>query len=224
LYLLSAATHCLGWWKEHKDLPTVEQVKNVWNFDLERPTQQQRDLLLWWVDIFLPKIAGPEWFDEDHRHYQLMSDKCTYNKFTRVAVPASTEAFAMAAFENWRTKWMLQFQFQDENPHSGIPRGRGNEKYEDGKWSTPRMGQKAYGGWTDVGIDAFVAYDQQVVDFRKEEENNGRVKQLFALDLMRRAHNKTAPSAAEEGKKKRKPTTAQDFLHKPKKIALRDDE
>lgn len=200
----------------------MEQVTNVWNFDLQEPTKEQVDLLLWWVDIFLPKIAGPEWYDEDHRHYKLLSDECTYKKFPREAVPASTEAFAMACFENCRDKWILQFQHQDANPNSAIPRGKGNEAYEDGKWSTPRMGQKAYGGWKEGGVDAFVAYDNQVLAFRQEEEQNGKVKQQFALSLMRHAHNKTASSPAEEGKKKRK-TNAPPAAPKPKKITRRKD-
>lgn len=202
----------------------MEQVKSVWNFGPQSPTKEQADLLLWWVDIFLPKIAGSEWYDEDHRYYKLLSDECTYKKFPREAVPASTEAFAMACFENCCEKWILQFEYLDDNPTAAIPRGKGNEAYEDGKWSTPRMGQKAYGGWKDGGVDAFVAYDNQMVAFREEEEKNGKVRQQFALSLMRSVHGKTANSAVEEGKKRRKKASSTPAeAPKPKKIIRRKD-
>ena len=68
-------------------------------------------------------------------------------------------------------------------------------------------------------MDAFVAYDNQIVTFREEEEKNGKVRQLFALSLMHTVHKKTAHSAVEEGKKKCKTSsnTPAD-APKPKKI------
>ena len=54
-FLLAVAQTFLGWWKEHKDLPTVDQeVKNVWNFDLENPTKQQKDPII-------SKICSPSY-------------------------------------------------------------------------------------------------------------------------------------------------------------------
>ena len=80
------------------------------------------------------------------------------------------------------------------------------------------MGQKANGGWKDGGVDAFVAYDNQMVTFREEEERNGKVRQLFALSLMRTVHKKTAHSAVEEGKKKHKASSTPADAPKTKKI------
>ena len=106
-----------------------------------------------------------------------------------------SEAFAFAAYENNRDKWVKQFKWQDAHPGQNLPTNKENSQLHEAKWSSNKMGQHR-GGWTKDGVDTYYAYCDTVQDQRAEE--NAKKKEQKALDLMREANNKNARSAAEE--------------------------
>jgi hypothetical protein len=219
----------LAWWHAHdKSLPTIEQVKNVWEIDdPDKCPYDQQDLLLWYVDQYLPEFAR-DFYGPNHRYYHLLSEKSKCGKFERTAVSPSMEGFAIAAYENNHAKWKAQFEFLDENPGKKLPKGAGNEAYTEGKFSSSKRGQVKYGGWNDEGLATYSSYADYVEKMREEDEQNGYAKQKLALNLMRVHHNKSADSAELEGNKRKRTSkkTSEELVITPKqkKIARKRDE
>ena len=173
----------------------LKEVQDIWNFDPDKMSKRQEELLLWWLDGFMVPLAGNEFCSPNNRYYHVLTDKVTYGKHEKVMLSPYNEAFAFATFENYREKWVKQFKWQDAHPGEKIPADKDNSELNEAKWSSNKMGQTK-GGWTSDGIFAYERYVEKVNAIRMEEAFKN--KEQKALGLMRTANNKKAKSAVEE--------------------------
>jgi hypothetical protein len=67
----------LEWWKKKNDLPSVQSICKVWDFDpvtidVTDTTQEEKEkaeLLLWRVDEYLGLVVGPATWGLNQRKY-----------------------------------------------------------------------------------------------------------------------------------------------------------
>ena len=101
----------------------------------------QKELFLWYYDVWLPAILPREFWKEDIRHYRLLTDACEIAGKQKVLVTVASEAFGLLMWENCRDKWVNYFVLKDTDPTAPVPSG----KHEDAskhtaKWSDGNSG------------------------------------------------------------------------------------
>ena len=145
-------------------------------------------------------IAGADngYYGPHNRYYNKLTDVVKFGKFERTMLSPSTEAFAMAAYENNHEKWLKQFTWQDKHPGAKLPtKGDEADELNKAKWSSNKKGQSE-GGWSKEGFDAYNGYLEKVKTMRAEEITAAKHK--LAYDLMRKANGKMAESPDQEQK------------------------
>lgn len=205
----------------------MEEVKNVWDFDPKNATEEQKKLLLWFLDKLMPMVAGADngYYGPHNRYYKKLTDIVKFGKFERTMLSPSTEAFAMAAYENNYEKWVKQFTWQDKNPGARLPtKGPEADELNTAKWSSNKKGQTE-GGWSKEGFEAYNAYLEQVKTMRAEDITAAKHK--LAYDLMRKANGKKAESAEQEqknGGRKRKFACVAPPENEPEQLVVDDED
>lgn len=124
------------------DLPTLEEIENVWNIPqppeplqegatITEEDQAARDdahkkhkravkVLVWWVDRFLQYAVGLDFWGPNIRPFHLMTDKMVVegdpSGKEKVLVTTTSEAFAHLTYVNCRDKWIVEFKWRKANP------------------------------------------------------------------------------------------------------------
>jgi hypothetical protein len=183
----------------------------------------------WYVNNYLPHAtANADHWSTGKRHYSTLS-VCGRPKAARkLYVPPSTEAFAVTAFECFRTAWVELWALKKKYPRTKfIPRkkpkdseappyvvGQGGDKvylYDakfKGKWTVPDAGQSKYGGWTTEGVMRFV--ELKDVNKAARSKPTSSKMEMDCLSRLRKVHGITAPNPTENMVKKRQ-TIQQDM-------------
>jgi hypothetical protein len=129
--------------KNNGNLPTVEEIENVWDIPEEPEIDEDEDdpeealkelqntpeyrkyvlaikVLLWWVDAFLPMAVGLEYWGPNNHPFHLMTDKTLVDGDNsgkeKCQVTVTSEAFAHLLFANSHDKWMADFAYFKNNP------------------------------------------------------------------------------------------------------------
>lgn len=200
------------WWVEHGDLPTTEELENIWENlplqeeqdpeeedEISEEAQSQKEqkehkveLLAWYLDKWMPMVAGAEFWGPTKRPFRLMTDleKLRGEKKTpeRTLVTITSEAFGLLVFANCREKWLASFQFRKENKHgTPLPSYKKDDiethKYQN-KWSSSRGGGTGGGGWSQEALDYFNEKMQLVDKFRKDEKDRDYKNYKFGRKLL----------------------------------------
>lgn len=162
-------------------------------------------IFVWWWDTFLPAVAG-------HKYWR-PSIRTTQNITTAMfngnqCIPKGTEAFAVLVFENCYDKWKLMItETENFTKKIIIPKKKSDDdtqKYA-GKYSSSRLGQAAFGGWSPEGKKRFNELCRMIGDVREKNEDPGLETEV--LKLVRQVHNLPAEvddEAAEASKKRKK--------------------
>ena len=179
-------------------------TEEAFNEDTE-PAKIAKELFLWYYDEYLPAVLPKEFWKEDIRYYQLLTDTTTIAGKEKVLVTVTAEAFGLLMWENCRKKWCNFCDYKDKHGEKApIPTGKepGAEQHL-AKWSDGKEGQVLYGGWKEEAYDRFEQIKKEIKAWRKTEEESGKPAQKLALKLMREAHKKTGATPADDKKSKR---------------------
>lgn len=175
-------------WKNGQTPPNPEQFARVvcrsgMKLDPKDPqvNKQQRDWLVWYVDVVLPKAATKHCWPQGVRHYSTPSRALMpEDDFGRVrkAIPSSTEAIALLAVENAYYRWELEKDMRaanlipekkelkhvvnlgtDDDPNSGNP---DHKKRFPTKYTNCRAGKAEYGAWSHAGRKRFKELEEMI--------------------------------------------------------------
>ena len=196
----------------HKDLPTTEEMENVWLFDPNNVTDQQKTLLLWYLDTWLPEAVGHDFWDLTARTTRLITDRALLpgdkSKEKKVLVPISGEAFGLLMFKNCRERWIASFEYQAENGTKKVPVYKKDDPDThafQNLWSSSRGGRNCGGGWD---VKAFKYYNDMIRHLkiiRQEEAANNDPRFQKGLELMRIKHKKRMEKGLPKRREAKKP-------------------
>lgn len=224
-------------------MPTVAQIENVWEIPppvdapedeseqakkiRENSPQQKKHLaalevLVWWLDSFLPHAVGLEYWGTEIRCFQFMTDKTVFmndpSGKEKAYVTVTSEAFAHVLYANCRDKWQATHDYIKLEGSKN--KGKGKKKINvptydkknestwvfQNKWSNSRTGQVVGGGWSSEAIDYFEDMKKKVLAFRKEEaEVKDFASYKLAQTLLCIANDIKLDDEEPANKKKRKP-------------------
>lgn len=186
----------------------MEQIKDVYNLPAESHATYKHkvELLLWYVDIYLPAAAGETNFGNSKRRYYKIVDKAEIKGKQRVLVESASEAFGLLLLENCYKKWDALCKEKAKNARFKVPKYNKDDPtthmFHDTKFSEVHGGQGK--GWSDKGRAAFEKYKQAIKDFRAKDKKVGWKIHQFCLDLIRKEHGITATEPPGRKSRKRK--------------------
>ena len=113
---------------KHGTLPKRKEIWDVLQMSEaslnEAENATKKELFLWYYDQWLAAILPREFWKEDIRYYNLLTDTIDIAGKQKVLVTVSSEAFGLLMWENCREKWMAYAKFKAEKgPRAPIPTG-----------------------------------------------------------------------------------------------------
>jgi hypothetical protein len=226
-YPMSFVGGTTAYFKKHGTLPTVTELKNVYNLPAEGdPTYEKREqMFLWYHDDFLPMALGQEECARKICHYS--SPVSLRDAGNGKKLPTATcigEAFGLVVYENCRAKWLAIFSHGILDDKWPIPKyskmDHSTHQYHQTKWTDSKNGQVKDAGWGHGTFTAMNECINFIAKRRMDDEANDFKKHRFAFDLMRRHNNITFASPNDKARNKKKqhrepPTYAVLMLDEP---------
>ena len=217
----------------HKTLPTLQEIQDVLNMSEEAlnaaGNEVHKQLYLWYYDEYLTHTLPKEFWGDDIRFYNLLTDTINIGGKDRVLVTVSSEAFGLLMYENCREKWIEYVKFKEKHGKKAkIPTGKEPEAEKHlAKWSDGKEGQVKYGGWKDEAYDRYEKLKKDVKAWRKADEEAGKAGQELAKKLMREKHGKIGETPEEDkkskGKRARKKKNHAPAVAKKHKLTVEDE-
>lgn len=124
-------------------------------------SEEGKELLEWYTDILLPKVAGSESWGRGYRHHHRISE--AINKDTKhKCIAPGTEAFLVLLFEGCEEKWryLAECKLQKTKPDRKDPRCTC-------KYTNPEQGQSPWGGWNKEGKTRFKNLQAKIKEARQ---------------------------------------------------------
>lgn len=185
---------------------------------MEKPeNKEKKDLYLWYFDRYLPIAAGRDYYNKDHRHYKLLTDKTPACGKMVPCVSKTSEAFGLVMLDNCRNKWINVFKWKDDKKGAIPTKGEDSKQFQ-AKYTNSKGGQVKFGGWSDLGYEAFESYKKTVAKVRETDKKEGNPAQKLALKLMKIHHGIDLDQTVPKKKRKRSRATVV-----PKKRICTDD-
>ena len=178
---------------------------------LENPeNKKSKDLLLWYVDRYLPVAAGNEYWSDQIRYYKLLTDTCRLPNAAeenKVLVTVSSEAFGLLILDNCRDKWLKIFKLKEEKGKGAKIPTSGEEAAEyKAKWTKDRQGRVKFGGWDEDGYERFEQLKKQITQIRQNDANSDKAMQQYMKKIMREQHGITADVYTKKSKSRKRTT------------------
>ena len=150
-------------------MPGINDIRGLFNSTVEELKSEQgkdkRELLLWYVDRYLPIAAGRGFFGDDIRFNHIPTDKTKFpgSNTEKVYVTESSEAFGLFQMANCQDKWLEMCRFKEEQGEGvSIPQ-KGQEAMRfKGKYTDSKCAQVLYGGTTQEGLALFEQLKEDV--------------------------------------------------------------
>jgi hypothetical protein len=188
------------WWEKWDDLPTNEELKRVWDIP-EVPSEdaseevndsytRKKAVLVWYLDSWLPMMAGPEFWGPLTRPYKLMTDFTDVNGKEKVLVTVTSEGFGLMIFENCREKWIEIYKYKKINGQKKQAPTYNKKKPEThkykAKWSDSKVGQNS--SWDLAGPRTMLAHMKVIQAFREEEATNDFPRMKMGQGFIKEEH------------------------------------
>lgn len=205
------------WYTAHNgNIPTVQNILDLWDQDIEAQTTEDQQLLLWYFDRWMPAVAGKLYWTQKVRYYKKLTDTMFIGAGgdESVCVSSASEAFGLLILENCSEKWLHTFNLRKGNPSAKLPtEGAEAEKYH-AKYTDNKRGGIKFGGWNPEGLERFQTIVEAVRQLRQADNKKDEIErvQSHALQLMRDAHD-----IKQETSKKKRRTAATTNHESPKK-------
>ena len=162
----------------HGDLPSTEEIEDIWNLPEVNEASSEEEkaeyekkvsLLTWYLDVFMPKAVGLEFWGELIRPYRLMTDTEVVegdpSGKKKVLVTVTSEAFGLLVYHNCRDKWVADYKYKKEHGKKAqVPKYNKDDvsthKHVN-KWSNSNSGSVVGGGWHPAALKKFNALKQK---------------------------------------------------------------
>lgn len=212
-YTYSSLLFSAEWYKKHDSLPTLEDIKNVYNLpeDEEDATYNyKKDLLIWYMDVYLPYAVGVENYGPTVRYWKLPISSMEVDGVRKPLCPRQGEAMGMLLYHNCLPKWThicpekaKDWEWKAPDYVKDDPE---THKYHITEWSDGKSGQVTGGGWKPDAYVQFNVYNQHIRKIRKDDKANGWAKLRQGLKLMRNEHGITTKKYSKKRGRSTKPT------------------
>lgn len=218
------------YYRENKELPTVEELKTVFEIPPSSdPTfPRKKKVLTFYGDLFLPALMGTG-FDKTVRPYKLAVDKTTVAGKEKVIITKQREAFGLVLYENCFTKWQATVPDLSVNPKAKFPKrvqdDADTHKFHDCKWTNSRSGQGS--GWKDEGFKALNEAIKLVGKTRIDDSKRKWKVYTYMKDLIREVNGTVGnepTTPASSSKKRKRQASAGDVDKYVSCINLEDEE
>lgn len=170
--------------------------------------KKQKALVIWYVDRWMPIVAGQKCFGEKMRETHFPAEKVEiFGKEKKVLVPISSEAFGILTIDNCHAKWVATGEWRKPNPKQALVKTGDNAQQFKAKYTDSNVGQVKFGGWHADAFTKFQEYIDAVQKGREVDEGNDWRHQKYALELVRKERKvaeKEAEASANPSKKKKK--------------------
>ena len=171
--------------------------------------EHKEDFLFWYLDKWLPAVAGDAHYGKLIRLNNMLVDKVSKCGKDRVVVSTQSEAFGWLLLDNCYEKWVAQM------PHLKLDNKWRPPKYNKDdakthpyhpkmKYTNPFGGRGV--GWKPAAKSALDQYKALVTNFRADDAKKGWAINKFCLELLRKRNNvtDTNPVGKTSGANKRK--------------------
>lgn len=202
---------------EYTQLPTVEDMHKVVLrqldvTDMQTPeenktaTDYMHFLFEWYVRTYLPCFALKEFFGEKHHAMGTVSSLCMDGNDEKKRITASTEAFALVAYENCRQRWenLYDWSVQDGNQGKPLPRYYANKQETHpfkAKYSDSAMGKSEFGGWSKNGLRRYFTLAAEIQKNRNQNADHLQAMEQVIVDKITK-ELEDAEGVSEKPKKK----------------------
>jgi hypothetical protein len=150
-----------------------------------------------YVDVMLPKVAGHQAWNPNHRYYSLVSTGGLNDDGQGEGyVTPSDEAFLLTLWKNCYVKWLYKHKCKLEGKEV-------DPKHEDMKtpFTNPKAGQKKYGGWTPEGVEYYDSAEAAIAKNREDQKDYIKKVEELALDRIRKKQQVAEKEASRKTKK-----------------------
>jgi len=195
-----------------EELPDNEEFLKI----LRRDKDVNKDLFVWWWDVYLPKAAGSaKVWNHTNKFYGLISEHHPPGKPDNLYITPSTEAWGMLLIENCRKRWPKLKAIKQKGVKLVYTKGKSKTPAKPGTkqidvsaqpeflgtYTNCDAGQKKFGGWSSLGLRRFADLVKMNKHGRKKETTVGLEQAV--LDLVRSNHDITCDTWEEEKRKSR---------------------
>ena len=224
----------VGWYVQHKYVPTVDDIVQKVYSELPDPTTDKAAyddclaLRVWYFDKYLPQICNELHYSKVHRKVKMTWEKNPQTGLKHVET--TTEAFGWTLLDNCHAKWDAICKDWTENfdATSGdkySPPDYNNEDqttwvYHKCKWTDSYSGQGK--GWDPGARIACNGYKAQILAIREADYKDGWTLHKSFLALIQN-HYKVGPDGRKLKKKKSSSKKKADPEPAAPKVALDDD-
>lgn len=170
-------------------------MKNVYDLpdEADDTYQAKKELLIWYLDVYLPYAVGVENYGPTVRYWKLPIQSMEIDGVKKPVCPRQGEAFGLLVYHNCLPKWQhicpekakdwewKAPEFDKHNPET--------HKYYITEWSDGKSGQVPGGGWKPAAYVQFNEYQKHVRNFRKADKEAKWAKLKAGLMLLRAEHN-----------------------------------
>jgi hypothetical protein len=225
--LIFALYYCiLEWYKDHDYVPEIDDLTQIYDVlsrkkpaeitDASTDEQKQEmddyvrdmDLLIWYLDKYLPAAVGDLTFGKTLRYYKKQTDTIELGGKMRVLVERQQEAYGWLVLENCYDKWCECVPKQAADPKWKVPAYNKDDEsthpFHQTKYSDPRGGQKA--GWKPQARKALKLYCDQIKGLRDKDKKAKKGTSVYqkCLDLLREHHEITEKEPVPKCRKRKR--------------------
>jgi len=157
---------------------------------------RKKDLIIWYMDVYLPYAVGVENYGPTVRYWKLPINAMDVNGEKKPICSRQGEAMGLLVYHNCLPKWehivpekakdcdwkAPDYDKEDERTH----------KWHVTEWSDGKSGQVPGGGWKPDAYVEFNNYNKHVRKFRKDDKANKWAKLKEGLRLIRAANEITS--------------------------------
>ena len=125
-----------------------------------------------YTEKLIPAVAGPNLFHPRIRHFEDMttSKMPPITGLEQLRITASTEAMAIVAYANNRTKWQAMIAWKRDHPGVKVPRYNSRKptihvEFKE-LYSSSFEGSNPWGGWNTEGRKLYTALQKKITNSR----------------------------------------------------------
>lgn len=174
---------------------TYEEPSEDASAEEKAKAERQKQILIFYLDEYMPQVAGLDNWGEDRRPVHLMTDKALVpgdpSGEEKVMVTVTSEAFGLLVYENCRDNWIETILYKRANGNSARVPKYDKKKPETHKYSnkftSSASGQVVNGGWSIDGMKRFNHYMKLIQDFRANKEDSEQWMD-YGRDLIKERH------------------------------------
>jgi len=184
---------------------------------------EQKELILWYYNQWLPVVAGKHFWRDEIRYFKLLTyTQDVAGKQQKVNCTVASEAVGLHNYENYEQMWERQMLYKAKNSKSAVFPKRKTDKDLDGNdieyyrpmWSNSTSGQVKYTGWAPEAYTCMEELTTWVTTLHKDDAQRGKASmQKYALKTIQEKNQakmeKKDPNSKKRSRNKEPPKPSQ---------------